>query len=108
MSQKAWTESTVIGIDLKLFLFIIFFVASTVGGFYHMMGEVEKAKNLPEPGTGQYSIDRADPNAVGTWPPTKMEYQMKDETARQTLLRLQEEIEQLKTRVEKLEQERGN
>jgi|AntRauTorcE11897_2_1112592.scaffolds.fasta_scaffold00686_13 hypothetical protein len=66
MAGRDWTENRVIGIDIKLFVAIILLVASTVGGFYYVMGEIEKAKQLPAPGTGQYSIDRTDPNAIGT------------------------------------------
>ena len=49
-------------------------------------------------GEGVYS---ADPNS--TWPPSRTEYNMKDMLARNLLVQIQKEIEELKRDIEKLE-----
>ena len=49
-------------------------------------------------GEGVYS---ADPNS--TWPPSRTEYNMKDMMARNLLVQIQKEIEELKRDIEKLE-----
>jgi hypothetical protein len=43
-----------------------------------------------------YMVDPADPAAKETYPPSRQEYEMKDELARQEIIRLKEEIQQLK------------
>ena len=49
-------------------------------------------------GEGVYSVD---PNS--TWPPTRQEYKMKDEMSRNMLIQIQEDIEDIKKDIEKIE-----
>ncbi len=63
-------EGTVISLDLKMIVAILFFVVSTVSGaiwkYNDLLSEIEEAKNLPVIGTGPYMIDKSDPNAKET------------------------------------------
>ena len=72
--------------------------------YYQLHTEIEEAKELPKAGKGVYTIDASDPNAKETWPPARTEYKMKDQLARQTLLQLQKELEDIKGRIKKLEE----
>ena len=49
-------------------------------------------------GDGVYSVDPS-----GTWPPSRGEYRMKDEMSRNKILVLEDEIEDLKKDIEKIE-----
>ena len=79
-------------------------ITALVGFYYKLHTEIEEAKELPKPGKGVYIIDAADPNAKETWPPGRNEYQMKDQLARQTLMQIKKELDDLKIRVVELEE----
>ena len=64
--------------------------------------KVEKALELPKPGTGTYTIDMGDPAATNTWPPTRMEFNMKDQMARNQIDMLIKEIEEMKEEIKEL------
>ena len=57
----------------------------------------------PKPGTGTYVIDMGDPAASNTWPPTRMEFNMKDQMIRNTILDTQKDVEEIKKSLEKIE-----
>ena len=57
-------------------------IAAIVAGtmfYYQIMEEIQLAKELPKVGTGTYIIDQADPQALNTYPPTRVEFNMKDQ-----------------------------
>ena len=47
-------------------------------------------------------IDMGDPAATQTWPPTRMEFNMKDEMARQKIDRVIKDLEELKEEIKTL------
>ena len=57
---------------------------------------------VPVPGTGIYTIDMGDPAATNTWPPTRMEFNMKDQMARNKIDVLVKEIEDLNEEIKLL------
>ena len=59
---------------------------------------VELENRFTPIGEGVYSVD---PNS--TWPPTRQEYKMKDEMSRNMLMQIQEDIEDIKKDIEKIE-----
>jgi len=59
---------------------------------------VELENRFTPIGEGVYSVD---PNS--TWPPTRQEYKMKDEMSRNMLIQIQEDIEDIKKDIEKIE-----
>ena len=110
---KELSEESKFQISIKTLIGIIFAVASMISAYFGLMGtinskfseletKVQKALELPKPGTGIYTIDMGDPAATNTWPPTRMEFNMKDEMARQTIDNVVKEIEEMKEEIKEL------
>ena len=57
---------------------------------------------LPKPGTGTYTIDMGDPAASNTWPPTRMEFNMKDQMARNKIDAVIKEVDEMKEEIKLL------
>ena len=73
-------------------------VAAIVAGtmfYYQIMEEIQLAKELPKVGTGTYIIDQADAQALNTYPPTRVEFNMKDQISRMTLDQLIKKVEEM-------------
>ena len=110
---KELSEDSKFKISIKTLVWIIAGVSACIAGYYGMLtninnkfmemeSKVEKALELPKPGTGTYVIDMADPAATQTWPPTRMEFNMKDEMARQKIDNIIKEIDELKEELKEL------
>jgi len=102
--SKELSEDSKFQISIKSLIAITIGVATLVGFYYQLHNEIEEAKQLPKIGTGTYIIDASDANATETYPPTRTEYKMKDQLARQTLLTLQKELEDMKIRIKEIEE----
>ena len=70
--------------------------------FIELEVKVQQALELPKPGTGTYTIDMGDPAATNTWPPTRMEFNMKDQMARNQIDQLVKEIEDINEEIKEL------
>ena len=77
-------------------------MASINSKFAELESKVEKALELPKPGTGTYTIDMGDPAASNTWPPTRMEFNMKDQMARNQIDGLVKEMDEMKEEIKLL------
>ena len=77
-------------------------IARTYGFFLFQRERFEEALEKPKPGTGTYTIDMGDPAATQTWPPTRMEFNMKDEMARQKIDNIIKELDELKEELKEL------
>ena len=64
--------------------------------------KVQEALEKPIPGTGTYTIDMGDPAATNTWPPTRMEFNMKDQMARNKIDAVIKEMDELKDEIKLL------
>lgn len=95
MAQEL-NENLSFKVSLKTLAGIAALLSSVIGYHYWLMGEIDEAKNMPRIGKGMYIVDPADPAAKETYPPSRQEYEMKDELARQEIIRLKEEIQELK------------
>ena len=104
---KELGEETKFTVSIKTLIAVAVVIATFVGGYYKLHSDIEEAKELPKPGHGVYIVDPGDLSAKETWPPGRNEYKMKDMMARQIILQLQKEIDQLKHRVDELEKGRG-
>jgi hypothetical protein len=86
-------------ISIKTLVGIVAGVASLIGAWYafdaSIDSRIEEKVNSMKPGKGFYQVDPADPAAKETWPPSRQEYQMKDELARQTLEQQEQRIKRL-------------
>ena len=58
---------------------------------------------MPKPGTGTYTIDMGDPAATNTWPPTRMEFNMKDQMARNKIDQVIKDLEDLEEELKELQ-----
>lgn len=68
---------------------------------YGIKFAIDEGKQYPKPGTGQYGIDYNDATAAETWPPDRKEIEFKYNA-------LLIEVEKLRERVEKLEEDYEN
>ena len=110
---KELSENSKFNISIKTLIWIVAGIAAAVAGYYGMLSninnkfieleaKVEEALEKPKPGTGTYVIDMGDPAASQTWPPTRMEFNMKDQMARNKIDRVIEEVEELKEEIKEL------
>ena len=90
-------------ISIKTLAAIVVGVASLIGAWYafdsSIDARIEEKVNAMKPGKGFYQVDPADPAAKETWPPSRQEYQMKDELARQTIKQHEERIKKLEEKL---------
>ena len=99
---KELSEGTKFTLSIKTIISAGVGIATVVGFYYMMMGQIDDAKKLPQSGVGTYSVDLGDPSAKESWPPSRGEYKMKDELSRQIILKLQEDIKELKEEIKEL------
>ena len=110
---KELSEDSKFQISIKTLVGIVVAVATVISAYFGLMAtinskfgelevKVEKALELPKPVTGNYTIDMGDPAATNTWPPTRMEFNMKDQMARNKIDILMKEIEELKEEIKEL------
>ena len=104
---KELSEESKFQISVKTLITIIVAVATVISAYFGLMAsinskfeeledKVERALELPKPGTGTYTIDMGDPAASNSWPPTRMEFNMKDQMARNQIDALVKEIDEMK------------
>ena len=79
-------EETQVTLDLKTIGMIITFVIMLAGMWYTLQADIAQAKELPAP-----VIDR-------------IEYDLKDELIRQTIMDTQEDVEEIKETIDKIDQ----
>tara|TARA_R110002012_G_scaffold77863_3_gene198575 strand:- start:8542 stop:8814 length:273 start_codon:yes stop_codon:yes gene_type:complete len=79
------SEETEVQLSLKSIVAVVVLAATLVGMWYTLKAEIEIAKILPEP-----EISR-------------MEYQMKDELIRSTILNTQEDVTEMKGAITRIE-----
>ena len=112
---KELSENSKFQISVKTLIAIVMSVATVISAYFGLMAtinskfselesKVERALELPKPGTGTYTIDMGDPAATNTWPPTRMEFNMKDQMARNQIDALVKEVDELKEEIKSLRQ----
>ena len=110
---KELSEESKFQISVKTLITIIVAVATVISAYFGLMAsinskfeeledKVERALELPKPGTGTYTIDMGDPAASNSWPPTRMEFNMKDQMARNQIDALVKEIDEMKEEIQLL------
>jgi hypothetical protein len=112
---KELSEESKFQISVKTLISIVVAVATVISAYFGLMAsinskfaelesKVERALELPKPGTGTYTIDMGDPAASNTWPPTRMEFNMKDQMARNQIDGLVKEMDEMKEEIKLLRQ----
>ena len=110
---KELSEDSKFQISVKTLGSIVVAVVTVVSAYFGLMasinskfaeleGKVEKALELPKPGTGTYTIDMGDPAATNTWPPTRMEFNMKDQMARNQIDQIIKDLDYIKDEIKLL------
>ena len=83
---KQLGEDTKVTLDLKTIGIILFFVATDIGMWFTLQADIEEAKELPAP-----VIDR-------------VEYDLKDELIRQTIMDTQDDVDKILEELEKIDE----
>lgn len=83
---KQLGEDTKVTLDLKTIGIILFFVATVIGMWFTLQADIEDAKKLPAP-----VIDR-------------VEYDLKDELIRQTIMDTQDDVDKILEELEKIDE----
>ena len=85
---KELNEETGFVLSIKTLIGIAFAIATIVGMWFALQADIQEAKELPEP----------PPQDV-----TRMEFDMKDQMIRNTILDTQKDVEEIKKSLEKIE-----
>ena len=87
--SKELNEDTSFKVSLKTLGGIAFLIATLVGMWFTLQADIAEAKELPEP-----------------LPPdiTRMEYDMKDQLIRQTIMTTQEDVKEVKEDIKRIEE----
>ena len=85
---KELNEDSGFKVSIKTLIAIGAAMATVIGMWFMLQADIAEAKTLPEP-----------PEAEGT----RMEFDMKDQMIRQTILTTQEDVKEIKASIEKIE-----
>ena len=85
---KELNEETGFVLSIKTIIGLAFAIATIVGMWFALQADIQEAKELPEP----------PPQDV-----TRMEFDMKDQMIRNTILDTQKDVEEIKNSLEKIE-----
>ena len=110
---KELSEESKFQISIKTLITIVVAIVSVVSAYFGLMAsinskfadlevKVNEALEKPKTGTGRYAIDMGDPAAAQSWPPTRVEFNMKDQMARNQIDALVKEIDELKEEIKEL------
>ena len=86
---KELNEDTAVQISLKTLAGLAVLMAAVISGWFVLQGDIAEAKKLPLP---------PDPEI------TRMEYDMKDQLIRQTIMSTQDDVKEIKDQLIRVEQ----
>ena len=86
---KELNEDTTLKLSIKTLGGIAFLIATLIGMWFTLQADIAEAKELPEP---------PDPEV------TRMEYDMKDQLIRQTIMTTQEDVKEVKEDIKRIEE----
>jgi L-lysine 2,3-aminomutase len=99
---KELNEDTTFKLSVKTMLALGFAIATLIGGWYTLMAEIQEAKEEPV----QVDVNILKEEILEEIPEaeiSRMEFDMKDQMIRQTIITTQEDIEEMKETLEKIE-----
>jgi hypothetical protein len=110
---KELSEDSKFQVSVKTLVGMIVAIATVISAYFGLMAsinskfsdlevKVQEALEKPVPGTGTYTIDMGDPAATNTWPPTRMEFNMKDQMARNKIDAVIKEMDEMKDEIKLL------
>ena len=86
---KELNENTSFKVSIQTLIAIGFAMATVIGMWFALQADIAEAKELPAP---------PDPEV------TRMEFDMKDQMIRQTIMTTQEDVKEIKKSIEKIEE----
>jgi hypothetical protein len=95
---KELNEDTTFKMSVKTMLALGFGIATLIAGWYSLMAEIQEAKETPTPITIEEIIKEIPEAEI-----TRMEFDMKDQMIRQTIMTTQSDVEEMKKTLEKIE-----
>jgi Tfp pilus assembly protein PilN len=99
---KELNEDTTFKMSIKTMGMVAAGIAVVVGGWYSLMQEIQEAKEKPV----QVDVNILKEEILKEIPEaeiTRMEFDMKDQMIRQTILTTQQDVEEMKKTLEKIE-----
>ena len=85
---KELNEETGFNVSIKTLLGIGFAMATLIGMWFTLQADIAEAKQLPAPTPAEI---------------TRMEFDMKDQLVRQTIMTTQEDVKELKEAIQRIE-----
>ena len=95
---KELNEDTGFNVSIKTLAGIAIAIATVVGMWFALQADIQEAKDLPANEWNPEWIEKLPPDEV-----TRMEFQMKDEMIRNTIMNTQEDVKEIKETLEKIE-----
>ena len=95
---KELNEDTAFKLSIKTIIGAGFAIATLAGMWFTLQADIAEAKDLPANEWNPEWIDKLPPDEV-----TRMEFQMKDEMIRNTIMTTQEDVTEIKKTLEKIE-----
>jgi len=95
---KELNEDTSFKLSVKTIIALGFAIATIAGMWFALQADIAEAKELPANEWNPEWIEKLPPDEV-----TRMEFQMKDEMIRNTIMTTQEDVTEIKKTLEKIE-----
>ena len=95
---KELNEDTSFKLSIKTIIGAGFAIATLAGMWFTLQADIAEAKELPANEWNDEWIEKLPPDEV-----TRMEFQMKDEMIRNTIMTTQEDVTEIKETLEKIE-----
>ena len=95
---KELNEDTAFKLSIKTIIGAAFAVATLAGMWFTLQADIAEAKELPANEWNDEWIEKLPPDEV-----TRMEFQMKDEMIRNTIMTTQDDVKEIKESLEKIE-----
>ena len=95
---KELNEDTSFKLSVKTLIGVGFVIATVVGMWFALQADIAEAKELPANEWNPEWIEKLPPDEV-----TRMEFQMKDEMIRNTIINTQSDVTEIKESLEKIE-----
>ena len=99
---KELNEDTTFKMSVKNMIDLGFGIATLIAGWYSLMAEIQEAKEQPVP-VDVTIIKEEILKEIPEAEITRMEYDMKDQMIRQSILTTQQDVEEIKESIEKIE-----
>ena len=99
---KELNEDTTFRMSVKTMGMIAAGIVVVVGGWYSLMAEIQEAKEKPVP-VDVTIIKEEILKEIPEAEITRMEFDMKDQMIRQTIMTTQEDVKEIKESIEKIE-----